>query len=123
MRNKVKAVKQPRNNRAAHLAEHAWNPGKSGNPKGRPRKAECLTSLLKEEIEKMCPSDKLKRTWKELLVIGTMRLAIAGNATALKQVWERMDGKVTQLLGVDGADSMEVTFKIHQWRPQPDRRR
>ena len=120
---KVKAVKQPRNNRAAHLAKHTWKPGISGNPRGRPRNAECLTSLLKVEIEKLCPTDTDGRTWKELLVIGTMRLAIAGSATALKEVWERMDGKVTQLLGVDGADSMEVTFKIHQWRPQPDRRR
>lgn len=108
-------VKHRRNTEGLRL----WKPGQSGNPNGRPRKAECLTSLLKEEIEKMCLSDKLKRTWKELLVIGTMRLAIAGNATALKEVWERMDGKVTQPLGVDGADSMEVTFKIHQGDRSP----
>lgn len=96
-----------------------WKKGQSGNPNGRPKKADCLTSLLREEIDKVAPEDAEGRTWKELLVIGTMRFALAGNATALKEIWERMDGKVTQPLGVDGADGMEVTFKIHTGNVNP----
>ena len=35
-----------------------WKPDQSGNPSGRPAKRECLTSLLKEEIEKVNPEDR-----------------------------------------------------------------
>ena len=70
--------------------------GQSGNPKGRPRSETCLTSLLRKEIEKLCPSDKQGRTWKELIVLATMKLAMEGNAAALREVWERNDGKIHQ---------------------------
>ncbi len=75
--------------------------GKSGNPKGRPKKDVCLTSLLKEEIEKICPFNKENKTWLQLTVEATMRLAIQGNSTALKEVWERIDGKVKDNVVVD----------------------
>jgi len=64
--------------------EKRWQNGVSGNPRGRPRKQECLTSLLKEEIAKICPADREKQTWKELIVRATLQLAMKGNATALK---------------------------------------
>ena len=79
----------------------SWKKGGSGNPKGRPKKADCLTSLLKTEIEKIDPEDREERTHKELIVIATMRLARKGNAAALKEVWERMDGKVKDKLEVE----------------------
>ncbi len=79
-----------------------WKKGQSGNPKGRPKKTDCLTSLLAEEIDKVDPEDKHKRTWRELIVIATMRLAIKGNAAALKEVWDRMDGKVKDEVEMTG---------------------
>src|SRR5262245_64755542 len=75
--------------------------GQSGNPKGRPPKHECLTSLLKAELETVNPGDKERRTWMELVVAATLRLAIKGNAAALREVWDRVDGKVKQELGVN----------------------
>jgi len=63
----------------------------------------CLTSLLKDEVEKTCPADKEGRTWLQLLVEATMRLAIQGNSTALKEVWERIDGKVKDNIAVEGS--------------------
>tara|TARA_B100000315_G_scaffold212006_1_gene209130 strand:+ start:361 stop:744 length:384 start_codon:yes stop_codon:yes gene_type:complete len=92
--------KQRRSNghgkRDAHgrFTEGRWKQGQSGNPKGRTPKHECFTSLLKEEIEKIHPEDKEGRTWAQLIVIGTMQLALDGNATALKELWDRVDGKV-----------------------------
>lgn len=76
--------------------ETRWKPGQSGNPKGRPPKHESLTSLLKEELDQASPQDKEGRTWKELIVLATLRLAVAGNRTALREVWDRSDGKVTK---------------------------
>jgi len=87
--------------------ESRWKTGVSGNPRGRPKKRDSLTSLLKEEIAKICPADREKRTWKELIVRATLQLAMKGNATALKEVWERLDGKIlqterVQLSGTEG---------------------
>ena len=74
--------------------------GEIRNPHGRPKKELCLTSLLKEELEKICPAEKANgRTWKEMIVLATMRLAISGKAEALKEVWQRTDGRVVQ--GID----------------------
>ena len=50
-------------------AENRWKKGMSGNPRGRPKKKDSLTSLLKEEIKKICPADRQKRTWEELMVL------------------------------------------------------
>ena len=87
-----KATAKQRNNSGRSENLKPWKPGQSGNPRGRPRKHDCLTSLLKEEIEKPCPDDEERRTWKELVVIATMRLAIRGVPVALKEIWQRMDG-------------------------------
>ena len=73
-----------------------WKKGESGNPKGRQPIHECLTSLLKIEIEKTCPDDDSGRSWKERIVLATMRLAMQGNAAALREIWERLDGKIPQ---------------------------
>jgi hypothetical protein len=88
--------KQPQiiRGKADHLPK--WKKGQSGNPNGRPKKDVTLTSLLKEEIEKICPQDKEGRTWRQLLVIATMRCAIKGESAALKEVWQRLDGRVAQ---------------------------
>jgi hypothetical protein len=68
--------------------------GQSGNPRGRPKNDQSLTALLRREIRKICPEDRMGRTYLELIVQATMRLAIKGNATALSLVWDRLDGKV-----------------------------
>ncbi|MBI4459468.1 MAG: hypothetical protein HY648_05360 [Acidobacteria bacterium] len=47
--------------------ETRWKKGVSGNPKGRPKKEDSLTSLLQEEIEKICPADREGRRWKEMV--------------------------------------------------------
>jgi Family of unknown function (DUF5681) len=68
--------------------------GKSGNPKGRPRNVSSLTVLLREKIAQICEYDKQQRTWQEMIVLATLRLAIEGNSSALREVWERLGGQV-----------------------------
>jgi hypothetical protein len=68
--------------------------GQSGNPRGRPKNENSLTALLRKEIHKICPEDRQNRTYGELIVQATIRLAMKGNATALTLVWGRLDGKV-----------------------------
>jgi hypothetical protein len=88
--------------------------GQSGNPKGRPRKQDRLTDLLKEEIAKICPADRQGRTWQSLIVAATLQLAMKGNATALKEVWERLDGKTIQSgkLQLGDGSGKQITINV-----------
>jgi uncharacterized protein DUF5681 len=103
-----------KNGRPLPPVENRWKKGTRGNPRGRPKKQDCLTHLLREEIQRICPADREKRTWKELIVRATLQLAMKGNATALKEVWERLDGKVlqTEKLQLGGAGGKQVTIEV-----------
>jgi hypothetical protein len=109
-----------KNGRPLPPTETRWKKGTSGNPRGRPKKQDCLTQLLREEIQKICPADREKRKWKELIVRATLQLAMKGNATALKEVWERLDGKVlqTEKLQLGGTDGKQVTIEV-VYKDQP----
>ncbi len=91
-----------------------WKKGTSGNPQGRPKKDRSLTSLLKTEIEKICPADKEGRTWGELVVRATLQLSLKGHAAALREVWERVDGKIMQMgkLEVASSETRHITVKV-----------
>ena len=91
-----------------------WKMGVSGNPRGRPKKKDSLTSLLKDEIRKICPADRQKRTWEELMVFATLQLAMKGNATALKEVWERLEGKMpqTERVQLSGTQGRDIRIKV-----------
>ena len=91
-----------------------WKKGVSGNPHGRPKKQETLTSLLNKEIKKICSADRQKRTYEELMVLATLQLAMKGNAAALKEVWERLDGKVLQTgkMQLGGPEGKQITIKV-----------
>jgi uncharacterized protein DUF5681 len=64
--------------------------GKSGNPKGRPRNASSLTVLLREKLAEVCEYDKQQRTWQDMIVLATLKLAMEGNSSALREVWDRL---------------------------------
>jgi len=73
---------------------HPFEKGKSGNPKGRPRNVSSLTVLLRKKIAQICEDDKEQRTWQEMIVLATLKLAMEGNSSALREVWERLGGQV-----------------------------
>ena len=114
-------MSQERTNKGRPLppAKNRWKKGESGNPLGRPKKQENLTLLLQKEVQKICPADRAKRTYGALVVQATLRLAMKGNAAALNEVWNRLDGKVlqkgtVQLGRADGkAIKIEVVYVDH----------
>lgn len=73
-----------------------FKPGSSGNPAGRPPSLLCLASLLKAQMMEPCPLDKQGRTWAVVIVSKTLEQAYHGDASALRMVWERVDGRVKQ---------------------------
>jgi hypothetical protein len=91
-----------------------WKKGISGNPRGRPTKQDSLTTLLCELSGTICPADPKQRTWEELLALNTLQLALKGNATALREVWERLAGKVPQAaelsIAPDGPVQIQVVY-------------
>lgn len=83
------------------------------NPNGRPCKDVSLTSLLKEEIEKVPLGEKQGRTWRQLLVLAWLTGAMK-NPVLLKELLERVEGKVTQPVEASG------TFEIKDTRELTD---
>jgi hypothetical protein len=106
--------KQGQTGRGLPPKETRWKKGTSGNPRGRPKAPDCLTSLLRKEVVKLCPADKQNRTWAELVMLATLQLAMKGNQTALKEVWERLDGKIPQTskMHLGGPNGRQLMIKV-----------
>jgi Family of unknown function (DUF5681) len=80
-----------------------WRPGQSGNPNGRPKKEACLTTLLKEELERPVTDQNLLKTvgakvgdvtWAQMIAIALIRKAAKGNERAAEIIFDRAEGKV-----------------------------
>jgi hypothetical protein len=89
-----------------------WQPGQSGNPKGRPPGFKKLGESLKEELDKPCPADKQGRTWREVILLTTLSNAAQGKPVPLSEIWNRADGKATQSLEVKG--DVDINGNIEQ---------
>jgi hypothetical protein len=66
-------------------AQGRWIAGVSANPGGRPRKADCLTDLLRKRPIKV----------KRQLAAKLWEMALAGNLEAIKYLMDRLEGKPT----------------------------
>lgn len=65
-----------------------FQPGQSGNPGGRPKGSGKTTAALYRILEDDAQAD--------LLAKALLRLAKKGNAAAIKQVMDRVDGPITE---------------------------
>ena len=92
-------------------------PGHPGNPKGRPAKGECLTSLLRELL--VGDPEAVIKKWQQGKVTGAMRVAIAwykklstSDMTALKEALDRVEGKVTQPISGEGGGPIPLNIIV-----------
>jgi hypothetical protein len=89
----------------------AWEPGQSGNPKGRPIGS--LTTLLRKAGEKNdilgepMPPDK---TVAEAFAEAVWGHAIKGNASYAAQLLDRLEGRVPNVVNVTHDAVIEVEF-------------
>jgi hypothetical protein len=95
-----------------------WKKGISGNPRGRPKKEDCLTDELRQLSAEICAADPKRRTWGKLLAYATMQLAVKGHPVALRETWERLEGKVPQpeqhSFASDGPVEINVVYGDHK---------
>jgi hypothetical protein len=92
--------KQPKNK---NLLPGRWKKGQSGNPKGRPRKANCLLSCIKSELEKR-DNNNPELTNVELIAGIVVDKCKAGNEAMIKLLLEYTCQKPVQGVNPDGAE-------------------
>jgi hypothetical protein len=71
-----------------------FQPGRSGNPGGRPRKI--ITDRLGRLLRRKAPDDPEHRTYAELLAQGMINRAIAKSHPDAKEILDRVEGKVAE---------------------------
>jgi ribosomal protein L17 len=80
-----------------------YKKGQSGNPLGRPKKGETPTDLLREKVE-IPKTAAAKMARKEKIVEKLISLAEAGDLSALKYLFDRLDGRPKESIKLtDGA--------------------
>lgn len=105
-------AKNQRQNNVGGVTGKGFKPGQSGNPNGRP-KGTSLTARLRVAIEKPEPGDE--RPVADRLVAKLITLALEGDRQAIKDVFERVDGKVPDKLEADlksGDDNGQIVAVI-----------
>ena len=91
-----------------------FQPGVSGNPKGRPKKGFAIADILDTVGDE--PStfiyvdpdtgEERKATKREVMLLNTYDLAIKGDSSARNFIAERTEGKVTTPIEFEGSVSL-----------------
>mgnify|MGYP006413165429 CR=1 FL=1 len=70
-------------------------PGKSGNPKGRPKKKKCIPDILRQLTQAKTTDGTTKLT---KMLSNIVENAIAGDQFSIQFVADRMEGKPAQVI-------------------------
>ena len=109
----MKPDKQGKNKgRPAPPVEHQFKPGQSGNPRGRPKGSLSLSTLLREALSEN-DGERAKR-----IIDAMITCAEKGDIRHIKELLDRIDGKVADNLNVEGGVS--ISFEIVEAVP-PER--
>lgn len=80
---------------------HLFQPGQSGNPKGRPKGSNSLAMLLKRIGEENLEGSELDK--REAIMRKVYKLAFDGQPWAVQFIADRTEGKPTQTqINIDG---------------------
>ena len=88
--------------------ETRFEPGRSGNPKGKPRGTLSLKSLLKRELEKEVKNGENPVTVAQALMNDLVKYAHKGNMKAMEMILDRIDGKILQEFNFQGDMSVNL---------------
>jgi hypothetical protein len=95
-----------------NLAKGQFKKGEVSNPRGRPRKELCITSILQEKLNQPCDKDP-SVTWAEWLAKRALELA-GENPAYYRELLDRCEGKVPQPVNaqIGTQDQVDVYFVI-----------
>ncbi len=102
------------------LKQHAFKPGVSGNPGGRPKRLP-VTDVIIDLLNQPCKADKEGRKWSELIVTALMQRAVKGDVKAIAELIDRAEGKPKQRIENTGADGAPL-IPIPETREDLERR-
>lgn len=78
---------------------HLFQPGQSGNPKGKPKGARHFSTLIREAIQKVAEGDD--EPADRMIVKQLVDKARKGDLSAIDRVIDRVDGKAEQTINLD----------------------
>lgn len=81
-----------------------FKPGQSGNPNGRPPKGYSITEMMKEMLNS---KPEVKKRLGEVIAAK----ALEGDISAIKTLWQYMDGMPKQSVDLNAEGALEVTWK------------
>lgn len=96
----------------------AWKPGQSGNPNGRPPKPLCITSQVKvmldepAELPEDAPDFMKGWTRAQLVAYNMIVASYKPIPPVLKELLERVEGKVITPIEATGKDGMPIEVTI-----------
>ena len=97
--------------------------GESGNPRGREKKGETMTDVLREYAERLEKYKGRKMKRKRLLALSMFTRAINGDTVAAKYIYDRIDGKPLQKHEFGGESIIPDRIKIELVRSKSVKRK
>lgn len=92
-----------------------WQPGQSGNLHGR-RKERIWRNALERAVKRAI-ADKVDYLQIDALADAIVAAGLAGDVSALKEIGDRIDGKVPQaLIGSDDPEDAPLTVQLIELR-------
>lgn len=86
-----------------------FQPGQSGNPNGRP-KSKPFKDALRKALEEAGDNERAL----SLVAMALVAKAQMGDVRAIKELADRLDGKVTQPIGGDDDDPLNIIHTIRR---------
>lgn len=77
-----------------------WPKGVSGNPGGRPKR-NAMTDAYRKLADQICPHDKKRRIWSEVVAEAQFKVASKGGTIAAREIADRVEGKVSSRVLAD----------------------
>jgi len=90
-----------------------FKPGESGNPKGRPKKGETLSDILREQLSsiKIEYEDGTQVEAKTAIAAKLIERAMEGEILAMKYIYDRVDGRPKESIDLEHSGELTVVFE------------